>query len=347
MSSKDDIASALQPLVNDGTLSPEQRDAVVKQLGITVGQPDSRSLKGLLSEALVYLGGAIIFGSGALLISQTWKDLGRWGRPGVLVVAAVVMWVAGRTVQHRKNDDEGRRLSSTLFTGGAILVGVAVNNLLSDVWIPRNADGNQDWSNVALWVDPAKICIAMTVTAVFVGIGYRISNSALALVATGGALLGVSMSSGQYINYLTDLNAPRYEQFHGAVPWLPGALTAIGSAIWLVMWSRDLFKEKVVAHLLGLVGLFIALNTFREDYDESVIASLLVATGILGLWLYVQSHQWPYLVFGLGSILVGGLQLLFKYVEGVGGALASMGLGAVLVGLGIWLVKDRSQQISK
>lgn len=341
MSNKDDITKSLQSLVDDGTLTNAQRDAVVHKLAGETGPIAGKSLKGLLSEAFVYLGGAVIVGSGALLISQTWNDLGRWGRFGVLVLAAVLLWVAGFIIRQKKKDEEGRRLTSTLLTGGAVLVGVACQTLLSDLWIPRTAQGYEDWAAVQLWVEPAQIVISMSVAVLIAALGYRLSHSALALVVTGGAALGVAMSSGQLINYVVGPDTPRDQQFIAPMPWLAPTLTALGSLLWLFLWKKNVFKEVVIAHLLGLIGLFTAVNSFREYYNEDTVSSILVFVGLIGLAMYVQSHLWPYLVFGLGSILMGGIQMLFKYVEGVGGALASMALGAVLVGVGIWLVRER------
>lgn len=341
MTNKDDLRKSLQPLVENEIITSSQRDSVVDQLAKLPTVSPSKGIKGLISEALVYLGGAIIFGSGALIINQTWDQLGRWGRPGVLVGAAALLWVAGLVILRKKTDDEGRRLTSTLLIGGAVLVGVAAQNLLSDIWIPLNAQGIQDWSQVALWVDPAMIVVSMSLAAILGAIAYRIAASALALSVTGGAALGVSMATGQLINYLVGPNTPRDQQFNAPFPWLAPALTVLGSLIWLLLWKREIFHEMVIAHILGLVGLFIGINSLRENYDEDAVSIVLIVAGLVGILLYVQSHQWPYLVFGLGGILLGGIQLLFKYVEGLGGALASMALGAVLVGVGIWLVKER------
>lgn len=344
MSNKSDLLKALQPLVNDGTLTDGQRDAVIEHLATTTQPVASRTLKALLSEALVYLGGAIIFGSGALIIQQTWNDLGRWGRPSVLVGAAIVLWIAGILIQRRKSDDEGRRLTSTLLTAAAALVGFASAQLLRDLLIPVDPQGYQDWAKVPMWVDPAQVLISLGIVTLIASIAYWTSPSALALAVIGGSALGVSMSLAQLINIWLGPDTPRDQFFDAPYPWISAVLTGATSGYWLYLWKRDTFKEKIVAHVLGLVGVFIAINSAREYYAEDSVAIVLIIAGIVGLWLYVQTHQWPYLVFGLGSILVGGIQMLFKHVEGIGGALASMGLGAVLVAVGIWLVRERKDK---
>ena len=344
MTTREEILHSLQPLVANGTLSSAQQNAVADQLANTKTPEVARTFKALISEALVYLGAAVIFGSGALLIEQTWDNLGRWGRPGVLVLAALALWIAGTIVHQRKQDQEGRRLTSTLLTGAAALVGVAANTLLRDLWIPVDAQGVViNWEKIPMWVDPAQVAIAMSLVSLVAILAYRKAPSILALTTIGGTALGVSMAVGQLINYLVGPEATRIQYFEPPLPWLAPALTSIGSFVWLWLWKRGAFKEEIVAHLLGLAGLFIAINSLRENFDEDAVSIVLVIAGAIGLWLYVQSHAWPYILFGLGSILMGGIQMLFKYVEGVGGALASMALGAVLVIVGIRLVKDQSQ----
>lgn len=255
------------------------------------------------------------------------------------------MWIAGALIKRKKQDDEGRRLTSTLLSGGAGLIGFAANNVLTELWVPKMADGLQDWINTPLWVDPAQVAISLSCVFLFAAIGYRIANSALALVVTGGTVLGVSIATGQLINYLLGPDTRRDQVFDSPYPWLAGAILGVASSLWLWMWSRNLFKEKVIAHIIGLFGIFLAFNTLREGYSEDVVAALLILVGLCGLWFYVKTHLWPYLVFGLGSLLVGGIQLLFTYVEGVGGALASMAFGAVLVVVGIRLVKDKPETV--
>lgn len=343
MSNKEELVNSLQPLVKDGTLTLTQRDAVVERLSVSQVESSSRSLKGLISEAILYLGGAVIFGSGALLISQTWDDLGRWGRPGVLVAAAVILWIAGVLIHGRKRDDEGRRLTSTLLCGAAGLVGFAATYVTRELWIPLNAQGYEDWAEVPRWVDPAQVLIALGLVFVPTVFAYRIAPSALALTVVGGSALGIAMSAAQLINVWLGPEVPRDQYVEEALPWLTAVLAGGGSVVWLWMWRKGIFQEKVIAHILGMLGIFIAINSMRESYSDDSVSLLLVVAGVVGLWLYVQSHLWPYLVFGLGSILMGGIQMLFTYVEGIGGALASMALGAVLVVVGIRLVKDKPE----
>ena len=343
MSNNDELVTSLEPLVKDGTLTAVQRDAVVQRLQEAKVIEGPKSFKNLVSEALLYLGGAIIFGSGALLISQTWDDLGRWGRPGVLVAAAIALWIAGIIIQGKKPDEEGRRLTSTLLSGGAALVGFAANNVLRELWVPKNAQGFEDWMKTPYWVDPAQILISTSLVCLFAVFGYRIAASALSLAVIGGSALGVSISLGQLINYLLGPETPRDQFFEAPLPWLTSTFTILGSAVWLWLWMRGVFQEKVVAHLLGLGGVFIGINMLREHYDEDVTSLSLILFGLVGLWLYVRRHQWPYLAVGMASILMGGIQLLFTHVEGVGGAMGSMALGAVLVVVGIRLVTEKPE----
>jgi hypothetical protein len=346
MSTNAELSQSLQSLVDAGTISDTQRNAVVEKLSAADIQLGPKSFKSLLSEALVYLGGVVIVGSGALIIEQTWDDLGRWGRPGVLVLAAVILWIAGNIIYDRKHDDEGRRLTSTLLTGSAGLVGVAANNVLRDMWTPVDAQGvTIDWQNIPIWVDSAQVAISMSLVA-FIGIlAYRRAHSVLALGVIGGTSLGVSMAVGQLINAIIGPDVTRDQYVSPTLPWLAPTLTMLGSLGWIWLWKRGVFEEEIIAHVLGLMGVFIAINSLRENYSEDVVALILVLVGLVGVWLYVKSHAWPYLLFGLGSILTGGIQLLFKYVEGIGGALASMALGAVLVAVGIRLVKEKPNEL--
>jgi hypothetical protein len=63
--------------------------------------------------------------------------------------------------------------------------------------------------------------------------------------------------------------------------------------------------------------------------------------GLAFLGLYMYGRKWPFLAGGIGALLLGGIELLTRYVEGIAGALGSMALGIALLVLGTRLFKEQ------
>jgi hypothetical protein len=71
------------------------------------------------------------------------------------------------------------------------------------------------------------------------------------------------------------------------------------------------------------------------------VPTLEIAGGLMFLALYMYGRKWPFLAGGIGAMLIGGIELLSRYVEGISGALASMGLGIALLVLGTRLFNEQ------
>lgn len=334
MSDYEKLKPALQKLVDAGTLNSKQALAAQSALRIS-GGVENRSSRSLFSEALTYIGGAVIVVSAGLLLSQAWDQLGTWGRPAVIGAAAAALFAAAYFLSRDTKADTIRRLSSTLFVGSAALVAFTIGLVTNEFWVPKNfADSqySQYWVNPKPWVVPtiAILCaIGAGLVAVF---GYSRTKSAFGVIAQIVTANVAIFSTGTliYIQLFGEGEWPTYG-------WL-GLLIAGGA--WVYAAEKEFFAESNATAIGSLATLFIASQGFREQFGDWVVPTMEILGGFMFLALYLSGRKWPFLAGGIGALLIGGIELLTRYVEGIAGALGSMALGIALLVLGTRLFKE-------
>ena len=344
------MPSALQRLIDAGTITREQAEAVQTAIGepIVVGplksatpQPVFPSRRAFISEALTYVGFVFVVAAAALLTNQAWEGLGRWGRPGLLAAGAVVLFGGASWMRIVRKDDSGRRLSSTLFVGSEALVAGTTGLILNEIWVPKNPSyldpGSPLWQESARWVDPAMVII-VGFAALLVGvIAYMLSSSALGQIAMAAPSAAMAIGTGQLILALNN------EVDQAGPPRVGFAILFAGGLLWIAMEHYGYVHEKVVGQVLGIGALFAGLQGVGVDLKVWASSSVLIVLGLGLLVFYLQGHAWPYLAGGIVGMFAGGVRLLVEYVHGTGGALASLALGILLVVVGVRLVNDRRE----
>jgi len=346
-----DMPAGLQKLIDAGTLTREQADAVQEALGhnapvdsVAPNSPSSMfpSRRAFISEALTYVGFVFVIAAAALLTSQAWAGLGRWGQSGLLAAGAAVLFGAAFWMRMVRKDDSGRRLSSTLFVGSAALFAGTTGLILNEIWVPKNPSyldaGSPLWQEPARWVNPA-IVIGVALAALVVAvIGYLLSGSALGQLAMAAPSAVMAIGIGQLITALgTNLDDVTSQ------PRVGFAILFGGGLLWIALEHYGYLHEKVVGQALGIGALFIGLQGVGVDLKVWAGSSVLIVLGLGLLVFYLQGHAWPYLAGGIIGMFAGGVRLLVEYVHGTGGALASLGLGILLVFAGVRLVNDRRE----
>lgn len=345
-----EMPSALQGLIDAGTISREQAQAVQVALEQHEGgsvrpnsaQPMFPSRRAFISEALTYVGFVFVIAAAALLTNQAWEGLGRWGRPGLLGAGAAVLFGAGAWMRLVRKDNSGRRLSSTLFVGSEALVAGTTGLILNEIWVPKNPSyldaGSPLWQEPARWVEPA-MAIGIGFAALVVGvISYMLSGSALGQVAMAAPSAAMAIGTGQLITALsTDLEDVASQ------PRVGFAILFAGGLLWIALEHYGYLHEKVVGQVLGIGALFVGLQGMGVDLKVWASSSVLIVLGLGLLVFYLQGHAWPYLAGGIVGMFAGGVRMLVEYVHGTGGALASLALGILLVVVGVRLVNDRRE----
>ena len=337
MSDYENLKPALKELVDAGTLSAAQalaaQQALMSQVG-TVSVGENRSRRSLFSEALTYIGGAVIVVSAGLLLSQAWEQLGTWGRPAVIGGASIALFIAAFLLSKDLTVDTIRRLCSTLFVGSAALMAFTIGLITNEFWIPKNDPGEIYWVNPKPWVYMTIALLCAVGAGLISWFGYQRAKSAFCILAqilaTDIALFAVGALI--WIQIYGDRDFPSYGSL---------VLLVLGG-VWIYLAEKEKFIEVNAVAFGGMFTLLFAIQTLREQLPDwaTPIAMILGGFGLLGL--YLNGRRWAFLVGGIGGTLIGGIELLTRYVEGVAGALGSMLLGIALLVLGTRLFKERN-----
>ena len=333
MSETESIKPQLQKLIDNGTLTKDQALAAQQALLGSMRMSSSRSRRSLFSEALTYIGGAVILISAALILSETWQQLGTWGRPGVIGSAAILLFVASYLLSRDTHLEQVRRLSSTLFVGSAALTSFTIGLITSELWIPRREPNDIYYLNPKPWVEVTIALLCALSGGLISYLGYRRAKSALAVAAQVLAADVAAFTIGAliWISIYGDRDFPSFGSL---------ALLILGG-FWIYAAEKELFPEVNVTALGSLITLTFAIQSFRELLPLWAVPVGMILGGLLFLWLYLQSRKWPWLLGGIGGFLIGGIELLTRYVEGLGGAIGSMILGIVLLVVGARLFKEQ------
>lgn len=331
--SESDLNPELAKLVEADVINRAQAIAVQNalHLGATTGLAHSR--RSMLSEAITYIGGAVIVISAILLLSTTWEALGQWGRPSVLALAATLLGGAGIILSRTSVDDARRRLCSTLFVASAFVSAVALGLVLNDLWVPVNQPMSDVYVSPALWVMPTIFMLCTILGGLIAVLGYKRSNSALGVIAIAIAIGGFAESAGMVIWWQIK-NEETY-------PFLGFVFLFIAAVLWSVAVQRRVFTEQLIANALGVFALIISVEGLRDPLPTSFASVALVVLGLVMMWKYLRSHEWVYLAGGIASMLLGGVELLTRYVSGPLGSLASMVFGIVILVVGLRLFKEK------
>lgn len=340
LSEYDQLNPALKELVDAGTLSAAQALSAQQALlaqpiprgSVVVGE--SRSRRSLFSEALTYIGGAVIVVSAGLLLSQTWEQLGTWGRPSVIGGASVALFLAAYLLSKDLKVDTVRRLCSTLFVGSAALMAFTIGLITNEFWVPKNDPGEIYWVNPKPWVYMTIALLCAVGAGLIAWFGYQRAKSALGILAQILSVNVASFAIGAliWIQLYGDRDFPSYGSL---------VLLALGS-VWIYLAEKEKFAEVNAVAFGGMFTLLFAVQTLREQLPEWVTPIAMILGGFGLLALYLSGRKWAFLVGGIGGTLIGGIELLTRYVEGIWGALGSMLLGIALLVLGTRLFKERN-----
>jgi hypothetical protein len=226
-----------------------------------------------------------------------------------------------------------RRLCSTLFVGSAALLAFTIGLITSELWIPQNEPGDMYWVNPKPWV-PVTIALLCAVGAGVISVfGYQRAKSAFGILAQilSADVALFSLGALIWVQIYGDNDFPSY----GSI-----ALLVAGGA-WVYAAEKEKFAEVNAVAFGGMITLLFAVQTLREQLPDWAVPVAMILGGLGLLGLYLNGRKWAFLVGGIGGTLIGGIELLTRYVEGVWGALGSMALGIALLVLGTRLFKER------
>lgn len=320
MTTAPDVTAALQGLVADGTLSPEQATAVAQRL--TAAAPNAAApnatdgrgaaappprLGGRLAEIAGYAGGALLLGAVALFLTSGWQDLSDSARVAILTGTAVLLIVAGGLIARgagsvrdlgRDHDSARRRLVSVLWTFGAAAAAGAAG----------------------LAYDGHELVAAGSVGLAVVAVGYALVPGAVGQLGAWLACIGLVCGLIGDIGEVPNTTAYALLLVALGALWAGLAMTrvlgeeepglALGAGLALFAAQLPVFAGEVSGLGYGLTAL-VAVAGFA-GYLSTRSWSVLGA-GVLATTLVVPEALYDWTdgsVPAAGSLLVAGLTLL-------------------------------------
>ena len=280
MNTAPSVATALQDLVADHTLTAAQAARVAERLTAVpeptedVATPAPRT-SGRLAEIAGYAGGALLLGAVALFLASGWKDLSEMSRVMILVWTALLLIVAGGLIAlgggsvralGRTHDSARRRLVSVLWTFAAATAAGAAG----------------------LAVDDYELAAASAMGLLVVGVGYAFVPSAVgqlgAWAAGIGLVCGLIAQIGDYPN---------------TTPYAV-ALVALG-ALWAGLAVTRVLGEREPGLALGAGLALVAAQLPVISYDTDTLGyALTAAVAAAGFGGYLSTRSWW--VLGVGVL---------------------------------------------
>lgn len=275
--------------------------------------PSARATS-VVTEALGYVGGALVVVASMLLASRLWPDLSEGGRLGLVAAGALLLLGVGFAVPAVEGT-AGARLRSAVWalsTGAAtFFVGLFVMDTL-------------DW-------DEAKAAFTILAAAsVHAGVLWLLSRAPVQQVVLFVALCGAAASG-------LILVAPEGPNWDG----LAGVGVLVVAGAWMFLGLTQRLAPARVAELLGAVGLVLgAAVTQMADWGR--VLSLVVLVGLITLAL--RLNQLLLLaVATLGMFIILPPVVIEWFPGALAAPLVLLGCGAALVLLALRAVRARER----
>ncbi|MCA1193880.1 MULTISPECIES: DUF2157 domain-containing protein [unclassified Saccharopolyspora] len=305
---------ALERLVERGTLTSEQADAVRAEL---TAEPAPQRAGGVW-EVLGYAGGALVIGGASLLVGMSWEVLSTAARIGLLVAATAVLVVAGGLIAG------GPRGARELAADAPSRRSRIVSALLA------LASGSAAMAVVAGLDGSDSSLSASGLGLVAAAAGYALLPAVPGLVATGAFAFWFALALADEL------------PGSGSVPQML-VLIVLGG-LWAVLAVRGVLDRPTrgrAGRVRRDVGFGIAAATALTGAQWTVIAhqswsyaiTFVLAVGCFAAFVALRSAV--LLVFGVLGVTVAVPEALYHWTGGaLGGPLIVLLVGVVLLAAG-------------
>jgi hypothetical protein len=294
------LAEALDALVARGTISTDQRAAILVEVGESIvaapgpraagPRPPSRrarrSLTDILVEIGLYLGSALVLAALVAIVAQAWGDLADNTRITVLVATALVTGLVGWILSRSAAVGSARRrLAGVVLCATAGSAAGTVGLVLGD---------EESTGVVALAVALA-ILVAAQVLASSAITEIGMFAVAWALLAAIGA-------------WLQPEGTVTYDAFGGEVyepstfeQLMPLGMVAFG-LLWALVVARALMHRELAVALGVFVAFVGAMPLAGTDSTRVIGLAALAAIAAVGFWRFLVEGRWPWLVGAIASV---------------------------------------------
>jgi hypothetical protein len=312
----DELGRRVARWVEAGVIGREQADAI-----LALEDRDRRSggRRAVVVEVLGYLGGGLAMVAGFVLGAESWDQLGRWGRAGVLAVVTGVLLGAGWWLRR----DQGRglpRLASVLWL--AAVAGFA--GLLAVL-----AEGDSDGAlgDPSLWVAGGTLVLA--------GGLYLVERRVLQQVALFAAAVATMVAAGDRVGW-------SWQAVEGY------GFLALG-ALWLELGRRELVVPRRTSEALGSLLLLTGPEVLDVQGDGPGDWGLWLGLGLSVALIVAGSALRRNVPLGIGA---AGMVVFLGQVAGglwrdVGGPVAVLVAGLGLVAAAVLLARLRPAAVTQ
>jgi hypothetical protein len=291
------LAAALDSLVSQGTISPEQRAAILAEVGGRIGTPapppgtpptqaagatrHRRSLSEVLIEVGLYVGGALVIAAAVVLVAQNWGSMSLGVQIASLGLTALVAGAIALVVGHgAASGSARRRLAGVLFAGSAISAAGTTALLVGED---------------TTFTGPAAFTVAL---AVMLG-AHLVASSTITELGMFVASFGLVQTTIEVFRpesvsdfYYEATGYDRYSQL---------AVVLFG-VLWALVVSRRLAHKELAVFVGMAVSLMSALPIVGEHSSRAVGMLVMVLLAILGFWRFLVEGHWPWLAAAIASV---------------------------------------------
>lgn len=317
------VDDALDALVGRGTITAEQRDAIMAELGRVTAEPGAapsgppahrrRSVSEVLIEVGLYVGSALVLAAAFALVAQSWEDLGTSAQVAILAVTALVTAAVGSALARGAGAGTARRrLSGVVLVGSAASAAGTVGVILGDA---------------------AATGVAAFATALVVMLVARaLAPSAVTEIGLFAASYGLMVTLGEWAR---PESVPRFDEFGNEV-WqtttyerlMPLGMVAFGLA-WAGLVGRWLMHRELAVALGMAVAFLGAMPLAGEDETRLLGLATLAVLAAVGFWRFMAEGFWPWLAAAIASVTAF---VFWAVGGGRSPALAFLVAGLVLLG---------------
>jgi hypothetical protein len=270
--------------------------------------PGSR--RGLVVEALGYLGGALAIVAGFIAVRQMWPDIPTGAELALAAGGAVALFGAGAVIRTDGDPPLGR-LRSVLWLMSTASLAAFTGVLAAQVW---------DFGGFGTAL---AVTAASTAGATALWWRTRAPLQHLAMFASAALLVGTGIAQA----------GPAVRG------WAPGLGVWGLSALWTVAAYRRYLAPRQVGYLAAVIGLLVGAQMTMATGAGHVLALATVA-GILTAG--VALRQVVLLALGAIGVIILVPQTAVRYLpKNVGAPLAVFLCGLILLGVALWLAKTR------
>ena len=335
------LAHALDALVERGTITSEQRAAVLAEVSesatsatgpvtSTPARPSAptrqrRPLSEILIEAGLYVGAALVIAAAFVLVAQNWESMSLGMQITVLAVTAVAAGGSGLAVGHGAVSGSARcRLAGVLLVGAAASAAGTTALLLGD---------SNDFTGIAAFA----VALAVMVAA------HLVAPSTITELGMFIASFAVIQSTLETLRPETFDNY--YDEMTTFDRYSPLAGVAFG-LLWALVASRRLAHRELAVFAGMAVALISALSIIGQDETRTLGMATMALLAATGFWQFLAAGHWPWLAAAIASVT----SLVFWAVGGADRpALAILVAGLVMLGssaLGMLAARRRKAAIT-